>query len=126
MAQQLSQGNYNTAPAKSSLREELDLTPEQREIAKKLRHESQKKIEPYRAELDTLRRAQMELGRDSVKGKRLIANMEVVQQKIEAIQIEHERKFLQILTPVQKAKYNKLKVERKKRMEAYKAYSHSR
>jgi Spy/CpxP family protein refolding chaperone len=102
-----------------SLREELNLTPEQRKQASELRKISQAKIKPYREELAIIREASLSVERGSAKDKKLKAKREEIQQKIEAIQIENERQFVTILTPEQKAKYSRLKADRKRRIERY-------
>lgn len=102
-----------------SLREELNLTSEQRKQASELRKISQEKIKPYREELSIIREASMSVERGSAKDKKLRAKRDEIQQKIEAIQIENERQFVTILTPEQKAKYNRLKADRKRRIERY-------
>ena len=102
-----------------SLREELNLTPEQRKQAAELRKNSQAKIKPYREELNIIREASMSVQRGSARDKKLRAKMDEIQQKIEAIQIENERQFTMILTPEQKSKYNRLKADRKRRIERY-------
>ena len=116
-----SRANSNVNMTHSSLREQLDLTPEQREQAQILRKESQKKIEPYKKELNTLKTIQMSANSSAGETKYLKTSIEVLQQKIENIQLEHERKFIQILTPEQKTKYYQLKDMRKKKIEAAKS-----
>lgn len=103
----------------ASLREELNLTDTQRKKASELRRSSQEKIKPYREELSIIREAMMSVQRGSTQEKKLRAKMEEIQQKIEAIQIENERQFVTILTPEQKSKYNRLKSERKRRIDSY-------
>lgn len=103
---------------------QLNLTKEQKNEAAKLRLESQAKIAPYREEYFILRQKldSME-NKSSPKAVRLKSDMGVLSHKIETLQIEHERQFIQLLTPEQKTKYNKLREERKKHLNSY--HSHS-
>lgn len=70
------------------LSDELGLTPEQREEAKKVREEGRKKMEP------------------------LLKDMRDLRKKMDEVRKENMESFEEILTPEQKAQFDKLKKDR--------------
>lgn len=102
-----------------SLADNLGLTFEQRERANEIRISGQDKIQPYFDQVLDMQMVMDEMNPRSSRYRKLEAEIKVVNQKIEALQIENEREFMQILTPSQRSKYIKIKEDRKRRLDSY-------
>ena len=98
----------------TDVKQRLNLSEEQKELARELRLNSQEKIKPIADEMKLKQNKKMELTNqdgDLQEIEQLGLEIRKLKQQIHGIIIQNERDFIQILTPEQKTEFNKIKQE---------------
>lgn len=103
------------------MRQRLNLTSEQKEKARTLRLNSQDKIKPLSDELKAKQSKKMLLVSQDGDAKEiqiLADDIKRLKQQIHTLIVQNEKDFVQILTPEQKAEFNKMRTEGKKEIQS--------
>lgn len=98
----------------TDVKQRLNLSEEQKELARELRLNSQEKIKPIADEMKLKQNKKMELTNqdgDLQEIEQLGLEIRKLKQQIHGIIMQNERDFIQILTPEQKTEFNKIKQE---------------
>ncbi len=106
-------------PHHIAMKQRLNLSEEQREKAKALRMDSQAKMQPYVDELKTKQSQIMALISEEgneTEIQQLREDIKRLKHQIHGMIIQNEREFIQILTPEQRAEFNKMRQEGKREL----------
>jgi len=108
---------------KEELRQRLNLTTEQQEKAKQIRENARPVIKPLFEQIHQKKQEIRELRQSGATREELqpkIDEIKSLRQKADALRKENMQKFEAILTPEQKAEFNKFKEEKKQKWQEHK------
>lgn len=113
---------------KEEIRKRLNLTDEQKEKAKELRMEIRPKIKPVVEQIQSERGKIMQMKQSGASEDQIKAEREKIKglrDEAHKIRQEHINKFESILDPQQKNEFEKIRAEKKQRMEEFRNNRHS-